>query len=249
VNAQDVTIGKKARRLEALIVRKLNRVFRTDIKPQLGNTSIGTLRNSEVGAKIERIIRSMVDIGYFTGAQAVSGFLRDPEPITTQEDIVNIELFAREMENEFWGMIEKQERRAEEVEIVDNQLQALLPYDERAAVLGIGSFIAFYAVNHGMLSKTNELAPKIAALPDVDVLERFGRKALITIQDRVRSQGESPVILVYLTASDSRVDPQFCAPLHRQEFELDDPLPPLPQHRHCRCVIIPKNTLTNEFMI
>jgi hypothetical protein len=249
IGAQHTEIGKKGRRLEALVIKKLKKVFNKEIKPLLGNTSIGSLQNSEIGQKVRNIIRSAVEIGYVSGALAVSGFLRDPNPITTEQDFGNIQAFAAEMESEFWGMVGKQENRAEEVEVVDNALQKMEPYNQLAALVGIGSFIAFYSLNHGIISKTHELAPQVGGLPAEDILDRFGRKALITVQDRLISPSKSPVILVYLTASDSLVDPEFCAPLHRMEFEVGDNLPELPQHRHCRCVLVPKNQLTNEFMI
>jgi len=251
MNALSTPVGKKAKAIENSLVKEFKRIYRNSIEPYLGFLTIEEIKRG-LETEINNLIRSKVEQAYKLGSVAVANFIKEPNIFTSNDDHMNIGLLASALADEFWATIEHLGVRATQHEVVDERIEPLTPFNVFAALLGIGSWIAFSSVNDGIRSKTLQLKDSITNLSEAEAVRRFGNLAHFTIKDRLVSTSERgfPIKFVYLTANDGKVDPQFCGPLNRKEFEIDDksaPQPPL--HRHCRCVIVPKNLLTNEFLI
>jgi len=256
VNAQDTAIGRKARALENKVLVEVMRIFKKRIQPNLGITPVESMKNGRVGDIIHDLVRARVEEGYKFGIEQVADFVREPYLKISNKDYNNINEFSKEIESQFWLTIQRLADREKGYQLAAadpnediSGLEKKKPFDFFAALTGFASLLGFTAINRAVASKTEELAPVVSNLPVEEGVDRFGPK-FYPVSDRLISGSKDPFILVFFTASDAKVDEKICQPLHRREFSFDDPdIPDPPLHRFCRCILIPKNTITNDLLL
>jgi len=217
----------------------LNQFVNQNITPKMELIPADSLRR-QYEAQIKSKIRAMVEEAYLEGNQQVGREIQRVMPMfdlfTSRTDSANIQQKTDELNNEFWATITwitgrrnefvvKQATKTKEAE-----LEKKPEFDQKAAMIGLATGIAFGSFNKAIKSKTQivkTLAPQFT--------QGITPSAVITFR-RLDAK------VMFLTREDPDVDPQICAPLNRTVYDVGDPSIPEPikdTHKHCRCQLVP----------
>ena len=220
-------ITRELDRLALKLSRILLKFYNKFIKGQIEDFK--RLYNNRI--KLE--LRKTIETSYLKGLNDLDKTIRVKIPqfhiFISPNDLQNIEATTNKMSDQFWTTTTKLRQREEEYRknLATGEYEKRNPFDIEAAMVGNSIFLAYAAYNLAttdkMIEVRNPLMVNIA----------FGITNVSELDD-------SKFYLVYRRRNPPEVDPIVCEPYRNRIFEAGDPsMPPLPQHKHCRCLYVP----------
>lgn len=197
------------------------------------------------------MIRKAVQDAYLFGTEIVGEHIavQDPdfELFISGTDINNIQGLTDRLNEDFWQTSSRLLNRESEFVQVQGVVKKKPELDVNAAITGITASIIFTSMNLAVRSKLTALPPPSPppSLPPNVSLAPSGEPTFdidINVPFEIRRLGEEGTKnrIMFLTKEDSKVDPEICAPLNRNVYDVDDPFTPEPPlHRYCRCRMVP----------
>jgi hypothetical protein len=242
-------ISEKGDQLEASLSKKLRKFYLEKIKPFATRYPPETLRQLHEDA-IFQIIRKAVQESYQFGTEVVSEQMRSQNPdfelFVSGQDINEIKTLTNSLVESFWQTTSRLILRESEFKQSQGIVEKKPEFDIQGAMLGISSAIAFQSINQAVRSKLTALStspPPLPTPPKTTIVHgNEGIDVEIELPFEIKRLGEEGTKnrIMFLTKEDSKVDPEICAPLNRNVYDVDDPLTPEPpMHPHCRCRLVP----------
>jgi hypothetical protein len=222
-------VKKRLESLEKLLKPKLEKFYNQKIN---GSLSPIELLKRKYETQVFNNIRSTVQKSYIIGMNLVIGQMleinKEFEPFISVTDANNIRDVTKETSDRFWKTASKLHNRESEFILTpDKKLQLKHQFDTTAAMIGVASRASFNGYNSAVKSKTSVLTVPVqrslaGQFEDFDTINQIKGSVM------------------FLTARDSKVDPEICEPLDGTIYDSHDtdiPNPPL--HNFCRCILLP----------
>jgi hypothetical protein len=214
------------------LARKLSRTLLAFYYKYIKGKIVDAKRLYENRIKLE--LRKTIESSYLKGLNDLDKTIRVQVPgfaiFISSNDLENIQATTNKMSDSFWTTAEKLHLRevSYRKDLVTGEFEQRNPFDIEAAMTGSSLLLAYAAYNLATTEKIKEIQN-----PTVFINIGFGVTNISDIDNK-------KFYVVYRRRNPPEVDPIVCEPYRNKIFEAGDPsMPPLPQHKHCRCLYVP----------